>query len=490
MKKESFYITTTLPYVNSVPHIGFGLEAVQSDAIARYQRLKGKDVFFLTGTDEHGTKVLRSAAQHSLTPLQFATQNSRVFKELKKVLNISFDAFIRTTDKKKHYPGAIALWKKMMERGDIYKKVYRGLYCSGCEAFLSPKDLEHGQCPIHKKEPELIEEENYFFRLSSYTKQLKQKIQSRELHIIPAIREKEILSFIDQGLDDVSFSRSREKLPWGIPVPGDETQTMYVWADALTNYISAIGYGRDKKTFEKWWPANVQVLGKDVLRFHAAIWPAMLLSAGLALPQKLFVHGFITVEGEKMSKSVGNVLYPDVLVERYGVDPLRYYLLREVSPFEDGDFSAHRFEERYTADLAHGLGNMYARICGLLSKRKEALPYDYNLMDLFIEQKIKTAREDLDEAMESFRLNSAVGVVWDLIGLGNTYIAEKKPWSLEHPDIENTKTLFSLVILLQSIAVFLEPFLPDTAQRIQKSIYIQKNGVRVISQGVLFPQRK
>lgn len=489
MKKDTFYITTTLPYVNSVPHIGFGLEAVQSDAIARYQRLKGKDVFFLTGSDEHGTKVSRTAAEQNVTPLQFATKNSRVFKDLKKVLNISFDDFIRTTDKKKHYPGVIALWKKMTESGDIYKKVYRGLYCSGCEVFLSPKDLSEGLCPIHKKEPELIEEENYFFRLSSYTKQLKQKIQSRELHIVPAIREKEILSFIDQGLDDISFSRSREKLSWGIPVPGDEKQTMYVWADALTNYISAIGYGRDKKGFQKWWPADVQVLGKDVLRFHAAIWPAMLLSAGLELPKKLFVHGFITVEGEKMSKSLGNVLYPDELVRQYGLDPLRYYLLREVSPFEDGDFSAARFEERYNADLAHGLGNLYARVCGLISKREESLPYDYHLMDLFIEQKIKTAREDLDEAMESFRFNSAVGVVWDLIALGNTYIAEKKPWSKDNPSVENTKTLFSLVILLQSIGVFLEPFLPDTAKIIQKSISMKKNSIEITSKGVLFPKR-
>lgn len=486
--KEKRYITTSLPYVNDVPHIGFALEAIQADAWARYNRLKGRSVYFLTGVDEHGTKIEKKAKEQEKTPKQFVDVYSKAFRDLKKTLNLSWDGFIRTTDKTKHWPGVIKIWKELEKSGDIYKRTYQGLYCSGCEAFVSDKDLEGGLCAIHKREPELVEEENYFFRMSAYGKTLKKKIETKELEIIPEFRAREILSLMEKGLEDVSFSRSSKKLTWGVPVPGDDSQTMYVWCDALTNYISAIGYGRDSENFKKWWPADVHVLGKDILRFHAAIWPAMLLSAHLPLPQKLFVHGHINVDGQKMSKSLGNVVAPKPLVDEFGVDAVRYYFLREISPVDDGDFSRVKFIERYNADLAHGLGNLYARVTGLASKAPRPIPNDFKMMDLVIEQKIKALEKTLEEKMEQFRFNEALVDIWGLISYGDYYINDRTPWSKENPPIENEKTLFNLLILLQSIAVFIEPFMPDTSKKIATSISLKGKTVKVKEIKKLFPR--
>lgn len=487
MQREKYYITTAIDYVNAGPHIGHALEKIQADVLARYARFKGKQVFFLTGSDEHGQKVLRYA-RDSRTPIKkFVTQNSRMFKDLKSLLGLSWNQFIRTSDQKKHWPGVVKMWKAMEESGDLYKKIYRGLYCTGCEAFLTDKDLEHGLCPIHKKEPELVEEENYFFRLSVYTKQLRNKIKSRELHIIPESRENEILSLIDGGLDDVSFSRSKEKLPWGIPVPGDPDQVMYVWADALTNYLSGVGFGRDNEEFERWWPADVHVVGKDILRFHAAIWPAMLMSAKLPLPKKLFVHGFVNIEGQKISKSLGNVISPADIVGEFGTDPFRYYFLREVSPTEDGDFSRSRFLERYNADLANGLGNFTSRVMTLVSK----IPHfkkDFSKMDLVVEQRIKTVQKNMDDAMEAFRFNDALGELWSLISFGDSYLNEKKPWAKDAVDI--SATLFSLSVLLGSITVLLEPFLPETSKKISSNFSLKGKYVEVKEVPKLFPRRE
>ncbi len=488
MPKEKFYVTTAIDYTNGEPHIGHMLEKIQADVIARYARLQGKSVFFLTGTDEHGIKVLKTAQQHGIAVKKFAEANSKAFRRLKKELNLSWDDFIRTEDRKKHWPGVIKMWKELDKAGDLYKRTYRGLYCTGCELFMTEKDLVEGKCPIHQREPELVEEENYFFRLSAYTKTLKQKIRSGELEIIPQSRAKEILALMDRGLDDVSFSRSSEKLSWGIPVPGDASQTMYVWADALINYISAIGYGRDSEMFKKWWPADVQVIGKDILRFHAAIWPAMLLSAKLPLPKKLFVHGFVNTSGEKMSKSLGNVIHPRTLVEKFGTDAVRYYFLREISSVQDGDYTEERFIERHNADLANGLGNLCARVTGVALKFHKPIRNDFKMMDLVVEQKIKAIQKSIDEYMQAFRFNDALAELWSLISFADYYVNDKKPWSAENPSVENEKTLFNLLMLVNSVGVLLEPFMPETSKKITKNISFKGKNVGIKEAQRLFPR--
>ncbi|MFA7201968.1 MAG: class I tRNA ligase family protein [Candidatus Paceibacterota bacterium] len=488
MPKEKFYITTAIDYTNGVPHIGHMLEKIQADVIARYARLQGKSVFFLTGTDEHGTKVFKTAQQQGVSARKFADENSKAFKNLKKEVNLSWDEFIRTSDKKKHWPGVVKLWKELEKSGDLYKRTYRGLYCTGCELFMTEKDLVEGKCIIHQREPELVEEENYFFRLSVYTKTLKQKIRSKELEIIPQSRANEILALMDRGLDDVSFSRSAEKLPWGIPVPGDASQTMYVWADALSNYISAIGYGRDSELFKKWWPADVHVVGKDILRFHAAIWPAMLLSAKLPLPKKLFVHGHINLNGQKISKSLGNVIYPHDLVKKFGADAVRYYFLREISSTEDGDYTEERFIQRYNADLANGLGNLCARVTGVALKFYKPITHDFKMMDLAVEQKIKVIQKSIDDCMGAFRFNDALAELWSLIAFADYYINDKKPWSAENPPIENEKTLFNLLVLVNSVGVLLEPFMPETSKKIVKNLSFKGKHVSIKGAQKLFPR--
>src|SRR3989344_53768 len=323
---KKFYITTSIAYVNAPPHIGFALESVQADVLARWHRQQGEEVFFVSGTDEHGAKIVRAAEAAGKAPQELVDANAQEFKNLKKTLNLSWDGFIRASDQKTHWPVAQELWRRLEASGDLYKKRYSGRYCVGHEAFITQKDLKDGRCDLHKKEPETIEEENWFFKLSNYTKEIESRIRNNELRIVPESRKNEILALLEEGLEDVSFSRPRKDLDWGVPVPEDDTQTMYVWADALSNYIS--GYGGIKAWEEH--PADVHCIGKDILRFHGAIWPAMLLSANLPLPKNIFVHGFITVDGEKMSKSVGNVIDPFELVKRYGTDAVRYYLLREI----------------------------------------------------------------------------------------------------------------------------------------------------------------
>lgn len=332
MAKDKFYITTAIDYPNAKPHIGHALEKLYADIIARYQRLNGKDVFFLTGTDEHGVKNVRAAEKVGVPISDFVDKNVESFKNLLKSLDISNDYFIRTTNKKLHWPAVRKIWRAFEKRGDIYKKEYEGFYCAGHEAFVTRKDLDKdGKCADHDVVPELVQEENYFFKLSRYAKQVYRLIKSGKLEIIPTERKNEILKFLEGDVQDISFSRPRKDLKWGIGVPNDPSQTIYVWADALTNYISALGWGTSSNSnFKKHWPADVQVIGKDILRFHAAYWPAMLLSAGLPLPKKLFVHGFVSVEGQKMSKTLGNIVDPIKLVKQYGADALRYYLLSEI----------------------------------------------------------------------------------------------------------------------------------------------------------------
>ena len=468
MSKKNFYITTSIAYTNSLPHIGFALESIQADVIARYQQIQNRNVFFLTGTDEHGAKVVKAAEIAGKNPKKFVDEISTEFRKLTQILNLSNNDFIRTTDQKKHWPTVKKVWLKLKENGDIYKKKYQGLYCIGCEAFITKKDLKNGKCLFHQKEPEIIEEENYFFRLSKYSKKIEEIIKKDKIKIIPKSRKNEILNFIKQGLEDISFSRPRKDLKWAIPVPDDSAASIYVWADALTNYISALGYAKNSQKFKKYWPADVHCLGKDILKFHVLIWPGMLLSLKLPLPKTLFVHGFITVNGQKMSKSLGNVINPFELIEKYGIDAVRYFLLREISPTEDGDFTYQKFEERYNADLANGLGNLVARVITMAEKLKtkneKRKTTTKNL------KFINNIRKRYKKALDEFKFNEALIAIWELIGFCDKYIEKEKPW-----EIKNEEVIYNLLFFLNEISKLLEPFLPEASEKILEQIKTRKS---------------
>ncbi|MEK9168507.1 MAG: methionine--tRNA ligase [Patescibacteria group bacterium] len=465
--REKFYITTAIDYVNASPHLGHALEKVQADAIARYKRLLNKEVYFLTGVDEHGIKIVRSAQGAGKNVENFVDENSAKFRELTKKLNISNDDFIRTSDKNRHWPGARLLWKKLVEVGDIYKGKYSGYYCVGCEAYIKESDLINGKCPYHYAEPEKIEEENYFFRLSRYADEIKKRIESGELKILPESGKNEILAVIRKGIEDISFSRPVEKLAgWGVPVPNNDSQLMYVWCDALANYVSALGYGSgDESNFQKFWPADLHVIGKDILRFHALIWPAMLMSAKLPLPKKLFVHGFIISDGKRMSKTLGNVIDPFDLIERYGVDAARYYLLREITPFGDGDITEKKFKEAYNANLANGLGNLVARIMKMSEQYLKSEKF-----------KVESGKlpENYKKFMDSFELSKVMDLIWQKISEMDLYIQKIQPFKLVKEDEEKAKKILrELVSGLWDIALMLKPFLPKTSEKI--IIAIQSN---------------
>ena len=469
-----FFITTSIAYVNAPPHLGFALESIQADVIARYHRGIGDSVFFQTGTDEHGIKILRAAQEAEDAPQLFVDKIAERFRELKQALNLSWDVFVRTTDKERHWPQVFKIWKELEANGDLYKKIYEGLYCVGCESFKTKKDLVEGKCPIHKKEPEVIREENWFFRLSKYEDELKNVIESDLLGIVPEFRKNEVLSFLGEGLEDISLSRPRKDLPWGIPVPGDDSQTMYVWADALTNYID----------YPEHWPADVHLIGKDILRFHAVIWPAMLLAAKLPLPKRIFAHGFITLDGHKISKSLGNTVDPFELIKKYGADPVRYYLLREIPSGEDGDFSIAKFEERYNGDLANGLGNFSARVLTLASKSGDI---SSGIVEKDVEEKIRAAKETIHVKIEDFRLHEAIGAVWDMISFGDKYVNKHKVWEIKNENEKRSK-IFNLIVLLDNIGALLEPFLPETATKIKNSIVWDGGNMNVKKGENLFPR--
>jgi len=464
-RMKKFYITTSIPYTNAPPHIGFALEAVQADVLSRYHKKLGEDVFYLTGVDEHGLKIKKAAQKAGKTSQQFVDEISAEYLKLTKALNISNNDFIRTTDKERHKPTVEKVWLKLKGAGDIYKKKYKGYYCSGCEAFITKKDLINGECPNHKKKPEIIEEENYFFKLSKYLPRIKEKIESNQLKIVPQTRKNEVLGYIKQGIEDVSFSRSKEKY-WGFEVPDDKNQIIYVWADALPNYFSGIGYTQNPKKFGKYWPADVHCIGKDILKFHALIWPAMILSLKLPLPKTIFVHGFINVAGEKMSKSLGNTVNPFKLIEKYGTDAVRYYLLREISPTEDGDFTIEKFKVRYNSDLASGIGNLVARV------RAMAERIGFDKCNIVIEKEVEKNKKLYKKALEEFKFNEALKAVWKLIGFCDRYIEKERPWECgdREAKIKNQKVLGNLLFAIDEIAGLLEPFLPETSKKIRREI--------------------
>ncbi len=482
---NKFYVTTSIPYVNGLPHIGNVLDSVYADVLARYHRQKGDDVRFLTGSDEHGTKIQRSAEAAGLTPQEFVDKNSAKFRELKEVLNLSWDDFIRTSDRERHWPGAQKLWRALENSGKLYKKTYKGLYCVGHEAFITEKDLVDGICQDHQTKPEVIAEENWFFKLSEYGKEIEAKIKNKELRIVPESRGHEILSLLKEGLQDISFSRPSKDLSWGVPVPGDDSQTMYVWAEALGNYISALGYGSaDESKFQKYWANGdeiVQVIGKDNLRFHAAIWPGMLLAAGL-WPKNgitVFVHGFLTVDGKKISKTVGNVIDPKELVQKYGTDAVRYYLLKEISPFEDGDFSYEKFEQVYNSDLANGLGNFSARTLTLCEKAGE-LKVSKGAKD----EETAGAGKKFGDKLKEFKFHEAVGALSELVKIGDVYVNEKKPW-----ETGDLKVLADLALILEALGTNYKSILPEVSEKVLSALSrTGADACRVSKIGNLFPR--
>jgi len=476
--KNKFYITSPIFYTNAKAHIGHAFTLITSDVIARYHRQKGDDTFLLTGTDEHGTKIARAAESAGQSEQKFSDGISESFKILGKILSISSDIFIRTTDKKIHWPGAIKMWSDLSSKKDIYKGTYAGLYCVGHEAFLKKSELVDGICPDHKTKPEVVKENNYFFALTKYKKELKELYKDGTIKIFPQSRTSEVLNMLEDS-EDVSFSRPKESLSWGIPVPGDESQTIYVWCDALTSYLSAVGFGRNDE-YKKWWPANVHVIGKDILRFHAIIWPAMLLAVGLKVPRSICVHGFITVGGDKMSKTVGNVVDPTVLIEKYGLDTLRYFLLREISSNEDGDFSEERLRERYTSDLANGLGNLVQRVATLIDTKMdgEIIYHDKLLPDI---EELNEVEDDteINQAIENFKLHEALALIWKKIDIANAFVNEEAPWKLVDTNPEQfQKVMLALTEMVHHIAYNLEPFMPETAARIRE-VFGDTNGKEI-----------
>ena len=454
MAKKRFYITTTIPYANAPPHIGFALEIVIADILARWHRLLGENVFFLTGTDEHGVKNYKMAKEVGLTPKQFVDKNSSYFRELTKALNISNNYFIRTTDEKVHWPGVIHLWNILYKKGDIYKKFYKGYYCYGCERFITEKDLADGKCSNHPNlEPELIEEENYFFKLSKYSNKIKELIKKNKLKITPEKWKNNFLSLIKDGLTDVSFSRDKKHLPWGIPVPGDKNQVLYVWPDALTNYLTGIGYPDNK--YKKYWPTDVHLVGKDMLRFHTGIWPGMLLSAGIELPKEVIVHGFLTVNGQKISKSLGNVVNPLELRKKYSADSIRYYLIRTIPFGEDGDFSEKALIERHNNELANKLGNLVARVAGLIEK------YGVQKTENKLVKKLKL--KEIEKHFENYELDKALNEIFAFIDVCNEYVQSSRPW-----ESGDKKVLYELKESILKISELLYPFIPETSEKITK----------------------
>lgn len=462
------YITTAIDYPNAAPHMGHVLEKVLADVCARWMRLRGDDVRFQTGTDEHGVKIQETAKKEGVTPKQLVDRNVPLFQELYDRLGISYDVFIRTSDQKIHWPTVRELWKKLQKAGVLVERDYEGLYCSGCERFVTEKDLVDGKCPIHQRVPEKVKERNWFFLLSKETGYLKKLLHS-DYHIEPKFRENETLTLLEQGLDDVSFSRPKSSLSWGVPVPGDEEQTMYVWCDALTNYISGLGYFTDHEEKQWWDQAEVtHVIGKDIARFHALIWPAMLKAADVRSPDRLLIHGFLTSEGQKMSKSIGNVVEPEAVLERFSgnADPLRFYLSHEIPVGNDGDFSWKRIEELYDSKLRNQLGNLLNRVLVLLQKEGGAVifPADTSRDS----EQARLGWERFFASMNAFDVHAGIQQAFELIATLNGAIDSLKPWTLEGK--QKQELLGRFAESLRHVALLLLPFLPKTAQQISTQL--------------------
>ncbi|PIY96965.1 MAG: methionine--tRNA ligase [Candidatus Kerfeldbacteria bacterium CG_4_10_14_0_8_um_filter_42_10] len=463
--KSKYYITTPIYYVNDKPHIGHAYTTIAADVLARWHRLKGDEVFFLTGTDEHGAKVEESAKKAGKSPLELCDENSEKFKKTFESLNLSFDYFIRTTDQR-HKEAVAKFMQKLWENGDIYEGTYEGLYCTGCENFLTEKELVNGKCPIHLTVPEKITEKNYFFKLKKYLPQVKELIEKDEIKIRPEDKKKETLGLFQQGLED--FSVSRERVKWGIPLPFDQSQVTYVWVEALQNYVSAIGYGDNEKEFKKWWiEADVlHLMAKDILKFHCIYWPALLLAAGEKPPKELFLHGFFTINGQKMSKSLGNVIDPNEMVKKYGADATRYLLLSQFPFGQDGDIKAEKFDEQYNAYLANGIGNLVSRVANLIEQGGGQLNKKLKTSDLIF--------KEVSRHLEKLEFTEAIAVFESEINNLDYKLQKEKPWEKAVNDENRLKFLQETAGTILAIANAIEPFMPETGAAIQKKFLASK----------------
>lgn len=462
-----FFLTTAIDFVNSRPHLGTAYEKITADIIARHRRLAGFDTHFLMGNDEHSQNVFRKAAEQGKDPLAYCDEMEQVFRDVWRRLDLSFDDFIRTTDRRRHFPAVQKMAQACLDNGDIYEGSYEGYYCVGCEAFKPEKDLVNGNCPIHNTKPEWIREKNWFFRLSKYQPALLKHYEENPGFIEPDIRRNEILRLVEGGLEDISMSRAGQS--WGIPVPFDPSSVVYVWFDALINYAAAVGYGWDEDLFKQWWPANLHIVGKDITRFHCVIWPAMLMSAKVALPAKVFGHGWVYFKGERMSKTMGNIVDPLDAADRFGPDPLRLYLAKEIPYGGDGDFTWERFEEKYNADLANNLGNLVNRVASMTERYQQGRVSPSNAGPL-----AQVAAEQVaiyKTAMDGFALHDGAAAAFRLVSAANEYIAETQPWALAKDPTRAgrlNEVLADSAEAVRIAAVLLSPIMPSAAAEIAR----------------------
>jgi len=469
---KKIYITTAIPYVNANPHLGHALEFIQTDCAARYNRLKGNEVFFLTGADENSLKNALAAEKEGRLVEEFVEEKRAIFKDFLKLLNIDNTDFISTREPR-HFEGVKKFWQAAEK--DIYQSDYQGIYCVGCEDFLKEEELIDGLCPIHKTTPQLVSEKNYFFRLSNFQKQLEEIYKNDVIKIIPENRKQEIESFIAGGLKDFSISRSKQRAHnWGIEVPNDDEQVIYVWFDALCNYITALGYGNNSPLYRAWWADySTEVLhfiGKDISKFHCIYWPAMLLSADVRLPSKIIIHGFITVNSQKISKSLGNSVDIKNIIDKFGIDVLRYYLLREFSLAQDGDFSEKNLQERYEKELANGLGNLLNRVVALIERQGGKIKIEKNLLENVINEIWKK----YDEAFLEFRFNQGAEAFLQLVGETDALVNQTQVWAIDDVEQKNG-ILSSLWISLANLADLISPYMPEISGKMKQSLGIKNN---------------